>query len=234
MPDENGVTTWAATRLQMIDALRQLPALAGEVQPQPRRRPSLRRTPAPQRAVLPLAVPDMADAILARLPEAGPAQEIGDEEFAAAQADLIRRFGAVPPALQRVVDRGGRFGMPATTWLADTTVVTTLGEIAGKDADIARLTGRAEQAEAEAADLRAAARPGRAQDEPVLDLAYLEDLTGRAERAEAKLSHAIGALEWFAAPGAMSATARRQRASEVLSFLDAAAAGEQVAADEPA
>jgi hypothetical protein len=57
----------------------------------------------------------VADAILARLPEAEPPApdpyDISDEEFAAAKADLIERFGAVPPTLQRVIDRGGRFGM---------------------------------------------------------------------------------------------------------------------------
>jgi hypothetical protein len=35
--------------------------------------------------------------------------EISDEEFRAARADALARWGAIPPSLQRVVDRGGRF-----------------------------------------------------------------------------------------------------------------------------
>ena len=36
--------------------------------------------------------------------------EISEEEFEAAKADVLRRWGAIPPGLQRVIDRGGRFG----------------------------------------------------------------------------------------------------------------------------
>jgi hypothetical protein len=199
MPDDTGVTTWTATRLQMIRALQQIPVQDPAPQPAPRRRSRLRKAPAavPHKVTCPLDVPGVADLILAHLPEAGAVPEISEAEFEAAKADVIARFGAVPLSLQRVADRGGRFGLPVITAMADSAVTLSLGDLAAKDAEI-------------------------------------EDLTGRAERAEAKLSHAIGALQWFAAPGAMSATARRQRASEVLSFLDAAAAGEAVAADEPA
>jgi hypothetical protein len=41
--------------------------------------------------------------------EARPA-EISEEEFEAAKADAFRRWGAIPPSLQRVIDLGGRFG----------------------------------------------------------------------------------------------------------------------------
>jgi len=39
--------------------------------------------------------------------------DISDEESEAARADLIARFGAIPPSLQRVIDMGGRFGRAA-------------------------------------------------------------------------------------------------------------------------
>jgi hypothetical protein len=38
--------------------------------------------------------------------------EISDEEYAAAREYWVRRQGSVPPSLQRVVDAGGRFGLP--------------------------------------------------------------------------------------------------------------------------
>lgn len=38
--------------------------------------------------------------------------EISDEEFEAAKADVIARFGSIPPTLQDVIDKGGRFGRP--------------------------------------------------------------------------------------------------------------------------
>jgi len=47
------------------------------------------------------------------LREGVPPDAISDEEFEAARADVIRRYGKIPPSLQRVVDRGGRFGMAA-------------------------------------------------------------------------------------------------------------------------
>ena len=39
---------------------------------------------------------------------------ISEEEFEAAKADALRRWGAIPPSLQRVIDRGGRFGRVTT------------------------------------------------------------------------------------------------------------------------
>jgi hypothetical protein len=36
--------------------------------------------------------------------------DISDEAFEAAKADVMARFGVIPPSLQRVVDQGGRFG----------------------------------------------------------------------------------------------------------------------------
>jgi len=42
---------------------------------------------------------------------AGPeGEDISEEEFEAAKADVLRRWGAIPPSLQRVIDHGGRFG----------------------------------------------------------------------------------------------------------------------------
>ena len=38
------------------------------------------------------------------------AEDISDEEFELAKADALRRWGVMPPSLQRVIDRGGRFG----------------------------------------------------------------------------------------------------------------------------
>jgi hypothetical protein len=38
--------------------------------------------------------------------------DISDEEFEAAKADAIDRFGKIPPFLQHVIDSGGRFGVP--------------------------------------------------------------------------------------------------------------------------
>jgi hypothetical protein len=40
--------------------------------------------------------------------------EISEEEFEAAKADVLRRWGAIPPSLQRVIDRGGRFSRATT------------------------------------------------------------------------------------------------------------------------
>jgi hypothetical protein len=39
--------------------------------------------------------------------------DISEEEFEAAKADALSRWGAIPPALQRVIDHGGRFGRAA-------------------------------------------------------------------------------------------------------------------------
>jgi hypothetical protein len=39
--------------------------------------------------------------------------EISDEEFAAAKAEALERFGVMPLSLQRILDMGGRFGRPA-------------------------------------------------------------------------------------------------------------------------
>ena len=36
--------------------------------------------------------------------------EISDEEFEAAKAEAIARWGVIPPSLQRIIDQGGRFG----------------------------------------------------------------------------------------------------------------------------
>ena len=36
-------------------------------------------------------------------------EDISEEEFEAAKADALRRWGIIPPSLQRVIDRGGRF-----------------------------------------------------------------------------------------------------------------------------
>lgn len=46
-------------------------------------------------------------------PERAPKHDdgwlISDEDFEFAKAEAVARFGALPPTLQRVVDRGGRF-----------------------------------------------------------------------------------------------------------------------------
>jgi hypothetical protein len=41
------------------------------------------------------------------------AEDISEEEFEAAKADALRRWGIIPPSLQRVIDRGGRFRLAA-------------------------------------------------------------------------------------------------------------------------
>lgn len=38
-------------------------------------------------------------------------EDISEEEFGAAKADALRRWGVIPPSLQRVIDHGGRFGL---------------------------------------------------------------------------------------------------------------------------
>jgi hypothetical protein len=111
MADSTGVTARTATRLSLIEAIRGA-------------RPSARGWRGRWSAI---GDEELADAILARLPEAEPPApdpyEISDEEFEAAKADLIERFGAVPPTLQRVIDRGGRFGMTADLSPADMVTV---------------------------------------------------------------------------------------------------------------
>jgi hypothetical protein len=42
-------------------------------------------------------------------------EDISEDEFEAAKADALRRWGAIPPSLQRVIDLGGRFGRATQT-----------------------------------------------------------------------------------------------------------------------
>jgi len=60
-----------------------------------------------------LAAHDEEDARTAEAAPEPDEHDISDEEFEAARADLIARFGAIPPSLQRVIDMGGRFGRAA-------------------------------------------------------------------------------------------------------------------------
>lgn len=236
MPDETGVTTWTATRVQMIGALQQIPVQDPEPQPAPRRRKGLRKAPAavPHKVTCPLDVPDVADLILAHLPEAGAVPEISEAEFEAAKADVIARFGAVPLSLQRVIDRGGRFGLPVITQLADSAVTLSLGDLAAKDAEIAREAGRADRAEQKLAEAGSAGAELTAAGMITVSSEFLDALSARAGRAGQQLATAAAALHRFAMPGAMPVTARRQIADEALAEMDAAAAGEAVAPDEPA
>jgi hypothetical protein len=244
MPDETGVTTWTATRLQMIDALQQIPVQDPAPQPAPRRRSRLRKAPAavPHQVTCPLDVPGVADLILAHLPEAGAVQEISDAEFEAAKADVIARFGAVPLSLQRVADRGGRFGLPVITAMADSAVTLSLGDLAAKDAEIEREKRRAGEAGQELAELRAAhsaaiadvtERAGRLETEAASLRDGTAGLLVDTCKAEARADIARAALVRLAAPGT-SITARRKIAADAVAELDAAAAGEAVAPDEPA
>jgi hypothetical protein len=46
---------------------------------------------------------------------------ISEEEFEAAKADVLRRWGVIPPSLQLVIDHGGRFGRAVTETAGDGT-----------------------------------------------------------------------------------------------------------------
>lgn len=159
MPDDTGVTTRTATRLSLIEAIRQgRPAARGWRG----RRPAIGDA-------------ELADAILARLPEAVPDPALIDVRVRAETADLRAQLSEAAAAAAEL--------MPADTILI------------GRE--------------------------------------HLDQLSFRAARLQQQADAARALLERFAEPGTMAVTARRQAAAEALRAMDAAA-GEAVAADEPA
>ncbi len=64
-------------------------------------------TPPPQRDAEPAWAARADDC-----PQPDSGYDISDEEFEAAKAHVIAMHGEVPPPLQSVIDRGGRFGLP--------------------------------------------------------------------------------------------------------------------------
>lgn len=119
--------------------------------------------------------------------------------------------------------------------------------IAGRDAEIADLRGAVadlrgavefremtiDALRVKLADALAAAAELMPAGMVTVSREHLDMLAGRAAWLQHQVTAVRPVLERFAEPGAMTATARRQAAAEALRSLDAAA-GEAVAADEPA